>query len=145
MTNKLLSRIYRDAGRTIEKELGTKAVLISPDGEKYTKSAVDEDGVAYDESTPAEERRDLECSVFQEHLNIDVRTGFDKVVDRPVAVFWRPSLERVPEDGERWLVQIPEGPLSDVLKSYVFSEPPKGSKTIGFINLRLRRVGQKEL
>lgn len=138
----LIERLYATTGRLLEKSFGSRAVLIDPDGQIYKKSAVDENGDPYDESTPEEERRDLQCSVFREHTNVDVRTGFDNLVDRPVAVFWIKSLTRVPKSGEKWMIQVTRSPLDDTLESWVISEPPKTGRTIGFVNIRLRRARQ---
>jgi hypothetical protein len=140
--NEFLQRIKEDARRTIEREAGTRAALIDPDGKLYEKSLVDENGEPYGDDVAAEDRRDLLCWVVQEHRDIDVETGFDNVVDRPVAQFSLKSLERVPKGGERWIVRVASSPSDDTLVSFALSGPPKGGKSIGFINLRLRELSQ---
>ena len=127
----LLKEFEECSGEIIEVELGRKAVLIDPDGEKYEKSALD----------PLE---NLKCAFFQESHKMDVRTVFEHVTDMPVAVFRLASLARVPKAGETWFVRVPKTVSGDEndLKSYTFSGPPIPAKTIGFINLRLRETSQ---
>lgn len=130
----LLKEFEECAGEIIETELGRKAILIDPDGKKYTKSALD----------PLE---NLKCAIFQESHKVDERTGVEHVTDMPVAVFRLASLARIPKAGETWLVRVPKTVFGDVgdesdLKSYTLSGPPIPAKTIGFINLRLRKTSQ---
>lgn len=127
----LLKEFEECAGEIIEQDLGRKAILIDPDGKKYTKSALD----------PLE---DLKCTIFQESHKIDVRTGFENLVDMPVAVFRLASLARIPKAGETWFVRVPKAVFGDESEmiSYTLSGPPIPAKTIGFINLRLRKTSQ---
>jgi len=131
----LLKRVEGIVGRVTESVAARKAVLISPDGVTYDKSALDPE-------------QDLTCALFQESREMDyVSQGLDGVditSERPVAVFRRRSLERIPQDGETWLIRIDSGPFgeSGSFVSYALSGPPKTGFSVGFINLRLRRVSQ---
>ena len=127
--NPFLAQIEEDAGAIIEDDLGVELILVGPDGSEYATSALDSE-------VP------LKCAVFQESRELDVQTGFEHIVDRPVAVVRLASLARVPVAGEKWFVRVPKSPLDDELRTYTLSGPPKPAKTIGFINLRLQRVVQ---
>ena len=127
--NDFLKLIEECAGDVIEDELGTTAVLISPDGEKQTMSALDED-------------EKLKCTVFRESRELDYKSGLEVIADRPVAVFRLRSLERIPKSGEAWLIRVQLSAFSEEMTSYEMSGPPKPGSSIGFINFRLRRVSQ---
>lgn len=127
--SELLKEFEECAREIIMDDLGVKVVLISPDGKKQAKSALD----------PEE---DLKCSVFRETLQHDVRTGQEHVVENPVAVFALASLDRVPKAGEDWLIRIPKSIFDEELESWMISGPPESSKTVGYINLKLREVSQ---
>jgi len=111
--SQLLRDIQNDLEIVINEDLGVKCVLISPDGQKQEKSALDQD-------------KYLKCALFQEIASFHVR-----------------SLSRIPKDGEQWAVRIQLDPFSDELTSYAISGPPKPGRSVGFINLRLRRVTQQ--
>lgn len=113
----------------IEKQVGVKVVLIDPDGKEYKKSALE----------PLE---DLKGWFVQESLAYDLKTGVDIISDKPVLSLRIRSLERVPQDGEKWIVKVATKLDSEELKAYVLAGAPKNSKTIGFINLGLGSVSQ---
>lgn len=127
--NDFLQQVEKDAGWIIESELARKVIVIWPDGEEQTKSALDSE-------------KDLTCAFFQESLEIERETGYDRVSDRPVAVFRVRSLNRKPEPGERLMIKIQTSAFDEELTTYQMAGPPKSGKTIGYINLQLQSVSQ---
>lgn len=113
----------------IEKQVGVKIVLIDPDGKEYVKSAL-------------EALEDLKGWFIQESLEYDLKTGVDVISDKPVLSLRIRSLERVPQEGERWIIKVATKLDSEELKSFVLAGAPRNMKTIGFINLGLGSVSQ---
>lgn len=127
--NRLLREIQKVTEEVIEKEVGQKVVLIDEDGREYEKSALNPEN-------------DLKGFFVSESLEYDINTGMEVVVDAPVLSLPLRALERIPQDGEKWFIRIQTDPFSDDLTSFTVSGPPKNSKTIGYINLKLQIVGQ---
>lgn len=97
---------------------------------------VSPDGVRYD---------DLRGQVLFDIVRVNPETGEDMTVQTPVVTLRRSSLTRIPEPGEKWIVEIPVTPNEAAVKvQYVLSptRPPEGGASIGFIRLYLQAVKQ---
>lgn len=97
---------------------------------------VDPDGVRYD---------DLQGQVLFDITRIDPATGESMAVDTPVVTLRRSSLQRIPVQGERWMVEIPDKPDPDAPKVQYFISPTRaleGGASIGFIRLYLQKAIQ---
>jgi hypothetical protein len=125
----LLTEFEDCAGDIIENEMGLKAILIDPDGKEYGKSALDE-------------TQDLKAMLTRESLVYDTNSGAEVMAEKPVASFRVRSLERVPKDGENWVVRIQESVFSEDMKSFTLSGPPEFYRTIGHVNLNLQAISQ---
>ena len=67
------------------------------------------------------------------------------MVNNPIVVLRRSSLERVPVAGEKWLVKIPIDPVEgSTIDDFIIdpTRPPEGGRSIGFIRLYLRKAEQ---
>ena len=127
--NELLKGFEACAGDIIENEMGLKAILIDPDGKKYSKSALDE-------------TQDLKAMLTRESLVYDANSGAEVMSEKPVVTFRIRSLARVPLDGENWIVRIQESVFSENMKSFTLSGPPEFYRTIGHVNLNLQELSQ---
>lgn len=127
----LRERVESDLAITVEGRWGLPVFLTSPDGEKQ----INKKGT----TVP------LKGQVLYDIMRLDLDTGEDKLVGCPVVTLRRTSLDRVPEPGENWLIEIPDEPREDAdMVSYVLSptRPPEGGRSIGFIRLYLQQVEQ---
>lgn len=83
--------------------------------------------------------------VLYETIRVNPDSGEEIVVREPVVTLRRTSLNRIPAEGEKWAVKIPEKPsLTANLITYLLDEsrPPEGGEAIGFIRLYLIEAGQ---
>jgi len=123
--------VETDLDTTLEGEWGLPVTLISPDGEIQTlkKGTTDR----------------LTGQVLYDTVQQNPETGEIIMVDNPIVSLRRTSLDRIPEDGEKWVVQIPTTPSTTAaLEDFVLS-PTKahgGGGSIGYIKLYLTRVNQ---
>jgi hypothetical protein len=127
--NRLLREIQKVTEEVIEKEVGQKVVLLDDEGREYDKSALNPEN-------------DLMGFLVSESLEYDINTGTEVLVDAPVLSLPLRALERIPQDGEKWIIRVQTSPFSEDLTSFTLSGPPKNAKTIGYINLKLQIVGQ---
>ncbi len=124
--------IEQDLGETLEADFGLPVILTSPDGDVQTKSANDPD-------------QDLQAQVHFDSLVLDPNTGLDMVVDKPVISLRRTSLTIIPvlEDGQNWMVEIPDLPKESSAKStFRAARVPEHGRSIGFIRLYLEKIEQ---
>ena len=128
-----LKRVESIVGRVTEQTAARRAILIDEDGVTYDRSALDPEQY-------------LTCTLFQESREMDYEVSHDVNIktDRPVAVFRERALVRIPIDGEKWLIRIQRSQFSepDDMISYAMSGPPRTGHSVGFVNIRLRRVSQ---
>ena len=121
-----------DLGKTLEGVFGLPVILIDPDGNIQSKSANDPDA-------------DLTGQVLYDTVKTSPDTGEDVVVNNPIVVLRRSSLDRVPAPNENWVVKIPVSPSVTAEKEdFIISptRPPEGGTSIGFIRLYLQRIEQ---
>lgn len=132
MTLNLREQAESDLSFTLEGAFGLPVTLIAPDGAIQSKSANDITA-------------DLVGQVLYDTVRVNPDTGEEMVVNNPVVVLRRSSLDRIPIPGEKWIVKIPVDPLTTaILEDFLIDEtrPPEGGRSIGFIRLYLRRVQQ---
>ena len=131
MVINLRERVEADLATTLEKEWGLPVVLVDPDGETYDNRAGSEDS--------------LVGQVLYSTIVLNPETGQEIVQKKPVVTLRRTSLERIPVDGERWLVKIPLNPsTTDTLVSFIL-DPTRSiedGQSIGFIRLYLIKAEQ---
>ena len=124
MALNLREQAESDLSFTLEGAFGLPVTLIAPDG-----SIQD----------------DLVGQVLYDTVRINPETGEEMVVNNPVVVLRRSSLDRIPLPGEKWIVKIPVDPsITATLEDFMIDEtrPPEGGRSIGFIRLYLRRAQQ---
>jgi hypothetical protein len=129
----LREKAESDLGTTLEKEWSLPVVLKGPDGKIYDTSANDGER--------------LGGQVLYDIVRLSPDTGNNIIVNKPVVTLRRTSLERVPQAGERWIVQIPVRPSETAeMEDFILDpdRPPEGGASIGFIRLYLRRAVQKK-
>jgi hypothetical protein len=117
-------RVERDLAVSLEGRWGLPVALTGPDGVRQAG---------------------LTGQVLYDIVRLNPETGEDVVVSTPVVTLRRSSLDRVPQAGENWIVEIPSEPRVDApLVQYALStvRPPEGGKSIGFIRLYLQQVEQ---
>lgn len=124
-------QVESDLHQTLEGDWGLPVVLISPDGVEQSKS----------KNNPDE---DLKGQILYDHRTIDQETGLEILVNTPVVTLRVSSLDRVPEDGEKWEMQFPLTPDPDAPKEsfILIGRPPEGGASIGFIRLYPQLPGQ---
>jgi len=81
----------KDLGDTLEGEFGMSVTLINPSGVKFEK---------------------LKGFVRRSYADTREKSGDRVIVNAPVVKLRITSLPEVPKTGEKWLVGIPESPLS---------------------------------
>ena len=123
--------VETDLDTTLEGEWGLPVTLISPDGVIQTLK----------KNTTTR----LAGQVLYDTVQQNPETGEIIMVDNPIVSLRRTSLDRIPQDGEKWVVQIPTTPSTTAaLEDFVLS-PTKahgGGGSIGYIKLYLTRVNQ---
>ena len=120
----LRERTEQDLAYSLEGDWALPVTLISPDGETQA---------------------DIGGQVLYDTVRVNPDTGEDMVVNKPVVSLRRSSLDRVPVEGEKWIVKIPLDPRTDAaLADFMLdpTRPPEGGRSIGFIRLYLRKVIQ---
>ena len=119
-----------DLKTTLEGDWGLPVILISPDGVQQDKSANDPTA-------------DLTGQVLYDTLVQNPDTGSEMVAHKPVVTLRISSLNRVPQQGESWIVKIPTIPNPAATKEDFFLErPTEDGSSIGFIRLYLMRAKQ---
>jgi hypothetical protein len=131
MTN-IRSLAEKDLQHTLEGEFAMPVVLISPNGEKIDKTT---------------DNRPLTGRVLQNRKEINFETGEAVIVPLPIVTLRISSLSVVPKTGEKWFVQIPDGPrpdspMADYLLDAASAVEP--DKSLGVINLPLVNVTNEE-
>lgn len=129
----LRERANKDLELSMEKttEWGLPVVLISPDG------------VIYDTKKDSEDP--LSGQVLHSYTEFNADTGEDVIIEDPVVILRRESLDRVPLNGEKWGVQIPEDPsLSAPMKLFILSPDKaiKANRALGIIKMYLQKTKQ---
>jgi len=134
MPTNLRKRVEANLSKTLEGVWGLPVILIGPDSVKQDKK-----------------KGTTETLVGQvNYITVETvpDTGEDIVVQTPNVVLRLSSLDRIPAEGENWLVKIPPRPDPDIdvseFEDYVFT-PDRGpniDRSIGFITLYLQAVEQ---
>ena len=116
---------------TLEGRFGLPVELTDPDGAIQIYSAHDEEAL-------------LMAQVLFDTTYEDPETGGVTILEDPVITLRRTSLNRIPVDGEYWLIRIPTEPREDASKeSYVLSDLPiQGGASLGIIRLYLTKPKQ---
>lgn len=125
----VLALVEGCAGAILENEVGLKAILIDPDGKEHSKSALKPDN-------------DLKGFLTRESLIYDANSGVEIVAENPVITFRNRSLERMPQDGEKWIFRIQVSVYSEDMKSFALSVSPTKLRTLGFTSFNLQEVSQ---
>ena len=123
----------KDLERSMESEndWGLPVVLIDPDGNTI---------VTKKDSTDR-----LSGQVLLNTVEYNPDTGEDIVVNDPVVTLRMASLTRIPENGETWVVKIPQTPDPDAdLVSYLLSpdKAMKFNRSFGFVRMYLQNLDQ---
>ena len=114
-----------------ENDWGLPVVLIDPDGNTI---------VTKKDSTDR-----LSGQVLLNTVEYNPDTGEDIVVNDPVVTLRMASLTRIPENGETWVVKIPQTPDPDAdLVSYLLSpdKAMKFNRSFGFVRMYLQNLDQ---
>lgn len=88
---------------------------------------------------------DVPAQVIYETIEQNASTGEPIIVNKPVVTLRISTLTRVPLDGEKWFVQMPESPLLGAALSSFSFDPNRAivhGKSIGYMKLYLRKVRQ---
>lgn len=124
----LREQIERDLAVTLEGNYRLPVELIAPDGTKQVYSAQDGESLLYGQ-------------VLWDHLTADPETGAMLVVNNPTVVLRKTSLDRIPQNGETWVVRIPLTPDEDApLVSHMMERAVHHGSSIGFVKLFLMRA-----
>ncbi len=123
----------KDLQRSMESEndWGLPVVLIDPDG-----NTID---------TKKDSTDRLSGQVLLNTVEYNPDTGEDVVIDDPVVTIRLASLTRIPENGEKWVVKLPESPDPGAqLVSYALSpdKTMKFNRSIGFVRMYLQKIEQ---
>lgn len=118
----LRERVERDLSFTLEGRWGLPVTLIGPDGVRQSN---------------------LLGQVLYDIVRLNPETGEEVVVETPVVTLRRSSLVRIPQPGEKWLVEIPVTPsLTATTEQYALGKPPEGGRSLGVIRLYLQKIEQ---
>lgn len=134
MATNLRKRVEADLAKSLEGEWALPVILISPDAETIDKKKGTTDP--------------LVGQVNYVTVETVPDTGEDIVALKPNVVLRLSSLERIPAEGEKWVVKIPPRPDPDIdpseFVSYVASSDRGANvdKSIGFITMYLQAVEQ---
>ncbi len=115
--------VETDLGETLEGDFALPVELIDPDGVEQS----------------------LVGQVLYDSMELD-SDGQPITVNVPIVTLRRTSLTRIPENGEKWIVKIPTEPSTTApLEDFMITgdRPLSGGGSIGFIRLKLQRVGQE--
>ena len=128
----LRQRIEKDLAVSLEGAFGLPVELIDPDGVTYNTSAND----------PAQP---LVGRVTYDRSEENVETGEPMLVPLPVVTLRRSSLGRIPEDGERWAVKIPEDPDPEAPKKtfIFFGRALRGGRSMGVLKIYPQEAEQE--
>lgn len=81
--------------------------------------------------------------VLYDIVRLNPETGEEVVVETPVVTLRRSSLARIPQAGEKWLVEIPVTPSTTATtEQYTLGKPPEGGRSLGVIRLYLQKIEQ---
>lgn len=120
----------KDLKTTLENEWKIPVILLGPDGFEQSKSKNDPE-------------KDLGGRVMYDTVEIDVDTGLPMYSNEPVVSLRVSSLNRIPQNGEKWQVRMPISPLEGApFEDFFLDKPIRGSKSLGFISLHLTRIEQ---
>lgn len=112
-----------DLSATLEGEFGLPVILTDPAGAQQT----------------------VEGQILYDRFELDPETGNPVVDVSPIVTLRRASLNPVPQDGEKWFIEIPVTPSrTAATESFVFT-PDKALNTggsIGYMKLYLQKVEQ---
>ena len=116
---------------TLEGRYGLPVELTDPDGVTQLYSKNDPTAL-------------LQGQVLYDTSEENPETGETVVLPNPIVTLRRSSLDRIPLDGEAWLVRIPNEPRADAPKeSYVVADlPPENGRSLGIIRLYLTKPTQ---
>jgi hypothetical protein len=123
----LRERAAADATRHLTREWGLPVELIDPEGVTY--------------NTVAGSSEILKGQVLYNTTVINPDTGQDVIVSNPRVAIPITHLERVPKNGEKWVVRIPIEPSTTAeLKNFVidYDRSNSGGQALNFIRLYLR-------
>ena len=126
----ILRSLAANVAKVAIKTFETECVLIDPDGAKY------ETDVNGDQ---------LVCQLLSGRTTLSPDSGEEMVVFKPVAIFHRSSLQRIPVDGENWALIAPldpEVPAVLTTMSMDTSKSIEGGRSLGVIRLYMSQVEQ---
>lgn len=112
-----------DLSASLEGEFGLPVILTDPAGAQQT----------------------VEGQILYDTVRIEPETGNPVIDDNPVVTLRRSSLSPVPQDGEKWFIEIPITPSRTApTESFVFTadRTARTGGSIGYIKLYLQRIEQ---
>jgi hypothetical protein len=132
----LRAAIEADLADSLEGEWKMAVELTSPDGVEqiYQKDAA---------HIPANL---LGGQVLYFTRRVDPNTGENVIVNQPVCTLRISSLDRVPQDGEKWYIKMPTSPVAGAsYGKFVFTptRPTEHGTDIGFIRIYPQRIEQE--
>ena len=105
---------------------------------------IDPNGIKYD--TDNETGEDLKAiQILYDYQVENPDTGVPMTIKEPVVVIALSSLSRVPQPGERWIINIPLSPSDPyTLSPYMITadRPPEGGESLGFIRIYPEKADQ---
>ncbi len=87
----------------------------------------------------------LVCQLLSGRTTLSPDSGEEMVVFKPVAIFHRSSLQRIPADGEKWVLIAPLDPELPAVKTTMSMDTSKsieGGRSLGVIRLYMSQVSQ---
>lgn len=124
MTVSLREIAELDLAQTLEGEFGLPVILTDPTtGSQQT----------------------VEGQILYDTVTLDPETGNPVIDNVPIVTLRRSSLNPVPQDGEKWYVQIPVTPSRTAATESFVCTPDKAVNTggsIGYIKLYLQKIEQ---
>lgn len=135
----LRDQAVKDARELNIRDWGQPVRFLAPDGKIYEHDALDP------EPDLAKKRRLEAPQVLYDKKKINPATGEETTVSAPVVVMSRANMERVPRNGEKWLVQMPKEPGGPMVW-FGFSETKatEGGRSLGLIRIYLQELDQSE-
>lgn len=127
-----LRKLAANIAKVAIKKFKTECVLIGPEST----------GTRYETDVNGDQ---LVCQLLSGRTTLSPDSGEEMVVFEPVAIFHRSSLQRIPVDGETWVLIAaldPELPDVKTTMSQDTSKSIEGGRSLGVIRLYMSQVKQ---
>jgi hypothetical protein len=126
----LREQIESDLEISLEGDWGLPCELVDPDGNVHNRTVDD---------------RLLVGQILYNTVGMNPENGEQIISNNPILTLRVSSLERIPAQGEKWIVKIPTIPSTTApLQNFIIdlSKPLEGGASVGFIRLYLKRAVQ---